>query len=127
MLSDLGIGGRIHLSGGDVVFDTHVFNPSGVINIASADHLEIGSQALFSVHSYAQDFEGETRFGPAGVVSLTAAQNLTIAQLDSFDFGDASHGRHATSPYVKVRYAAGPGRGPATATIATQHGVVVTW
>lgn len=90
MLSDLGIGGRIHLSGGDVVFDTHVFNPSGVINIASADHLEIGSQALFSVHSYAQDFEGETRFGPAGVVSLTATQNLTIAQLDSFDFGDAS-------------------------------------
>ena len=88
-LATLGVGGKVALSADSLVFDTQIFNPAGIVAMHSDTNLDLGAEALLSVGSFTQDFAGESRVAPAGIVSLTASDNLTIASLAAFDFGTA--------------------------------------
>lgn len=81
---------RFAFEGSGVQFNTMVSNRSGMTQLAaSAGSLQLGSDTVLDLSAFSQEFPQETLYGPAGVLRLSASEDLTIADADIFEFGTA--------------------------------------
>ena len=88
-LAALAPGHSIRLFGDAVELDTAIANRSGITTlVADSGQLTLGGEAYIDASAYRQTFLDETITGPAGIISLRAAQDITIEEMSAFDYGD---------------------------------------
>src|SRR5262249_3593589 len=81
--------------GSTVTVDTAVVLPAGRVEVTSAGALVIGASGLIDVSGLAQDFQGQTRYAPAGSIVLQAGGSLTAAPGSVLDVSGAGGGGSA--------------------------------
>ena len=101
ILEELAPGHSIRLRGDSVTLDTAIANRSGVTSVvADNGQLTVGGEAYIDARAYQQSFLDETITGPAGIISLQAAQDISIEEMSAFDFGD--EGQNAADGALEI-------------------------
>jgi hypothetical protein len=91
-----GLGGQLSLQGADVLIDTTVRLPAGVLDARSlGGTLRLGPDAVIDAAGRAVDLFDQVRFAPGGDIRLAAAGDLSVDAAALLDVSGAGRGGSA--------------------------------
>jgi hypothetical protein len=102
-----GLGGQLSLQGADLLVDTTVRLPAGVLDARSlGGTLRLGPGAVIDAAGRAVDLFDQVRFAPGGDISLAAAGDLSVDAAALLDVSGAARGGAAGGIEVSASGAA---------------------